>query len=83
MFTQFKDENWKGNLAFLYDMLEHLNILSVILEWEALFVQELRGYIQKFSDWVDNEITTINTRWEATQRVMAAKLTRMTHKIAI
>jgi hypothetical protein len=28
-------------------------------------------------------LTTINTRWEATQRVMAAKLTRMTHKIAI
>jgi predicted short-subunit dehydrogenase-like oxidoreductase (DUF2520 family) len=27
--------------------------------------------------------TTINTRWEATRRVMAAKLTRMTHKIAI
>jgi hypothetical protein len=27
--------------------------------------------------------TTINTRWEATQRVMAAKLTRLTHKIAI
>jgi len=26
---------------------------------------------------------TINTRWEATQRVMAAKLTRPTHKITI
>jgi hypothetical protein len=38
----------------------------------------LRAYIQKFPDWVDNEIT-INTRWEATQMVMAAKLTRLTH----
>jgi hypothetical protein len=28
-------------------------------------------------------LTTVNTRWEATQRVMAVKLTRMTHKIAI
>jgi hypothetical protein len=28
-------------------------------------------------------LTTINTRWEATQRVMAVKLTRLTHKIAI
>jgi hypothetical protein len=28
-------------------------------------------------------LTTINTRWEATQRVMAAKLARLTHKIAI
>jgi hypothetical protein len=27
--------------------------------------------------------TKINTRWEATQRVMATKLTRLTHKIAI
>jgi hypothetical protein len=28
-------------------------------------------------------LTTTNTRWEATQRVMAAKLTTLTHKIAI
>jgi hypothetical protein len=28
-------------------------------------------------------LATINTRGEATQRVMAAKLTRLTHKIAI
>jgi hypothetical protein len=28
-------------------------------------------------------ITTINTHWEATQRVSAAKLTKLTHKIAI
>jgi hypothetical protein len=28
-------------------------------------------------------LTTITTRWEATQRVMAAKLTRLTHRIAI
>jgi hypothetical protein len=28
-------------------------------------------------------LTTINTRWEATQRVMVAKLTRLTHKMAI
>jgi len=27
--------------------------------------------------------TIINTRWEAIQRVMAAKLTRLTHKIAL
>jgi hypothetical protein len=28
-------------------------------------------------------LTTVNTTWEATQRVMAAKLTRLTHKIEI
>jgi hypothetical protein len=44
---------------------------------------------QTFPDWLDKEIIIIiiiiiiNTRWEATQRVMAAKLTRLTCKIAI
>jgi hypothetical protein len=28
-------------------------------------------------------LTTIHTRWEATKSVMAAKLTRLTHKIAV
>jgi hypothetical protein len=38
----------------------------------------------KVSGLNQNEITTtINTSWEATQRVMAAKLTRLTHKIWI
>jgi hypothetical protein len=46
----------------------------------------VRGCIQKFPDWVDKRnirLQKINTRWEATQRVTAAKLTRLTHKIAI
>jgi hypothetical protein len=47
---------------------------------------DTRGCIQKFPDWVDNEIniaTTINTHWEATQRVMVAKLTMLAHKMEI
>jgi hypothetical protein len=45
---------------------------------------DLREYIEKFPDWVVNEIhTETNTCWEATPRVMAARLTRLTHKIAI
>jgi hypothetical protein len=43
----------------------------------------IRECNQKFPDWVDNEITKINTRWEAIQRVMVEKLTRLTHKIAL
>jgi hypothetical protein len=48
-------------------------------------ISNIRGYNQKFPDWVITKymLTTINTRWEATQRVMAAKLTRLTHKIVI
>jgi hypothetical protein len=60
--------------------------ISIILKWVlrkyVIMWSELnlRRCIQKFPDWVNKEI---NTRWEATQRVMAAKLTRLTHKIAI
>jgi len=45
----------------------------------------LRRCIQKFPDWVVTKytLTAMNTRWEATQRVMAAKLTRLIHRIAI
>jgi hypothetical protein len=54
----------------------------------------IRGCMQKFPYWIGNEINnnnnnnnnnnhSNNTRWEATQRVMAVKLTRLTHKIAI
>jgi hypothetical protein len=51
----------------------------------AEIVSKIRGFIQKFPDWVIMKytFTTINTRWEATQRFMAAKLTRLTYKIAI
>jgi len=42
------------------------------------------GCTQKFLDWVNNEIYAyIWYCWEATQRVMVAKLTRFTHKIVI
>jgi hypothetical protein len=45
----------------------------------------IRGFIQKFPDWVitKHTLTAINTRWEATQMVMAAKLTRLTYKTSI
>jgi hypothetical protein len=39
-----------------------------------------RRCIQKFPDWV---IQIINTYWEATQGIIAAKVTRLTHRIAI
>jgi hypothetical protein len=45
----------------------------------------LRGCIGNFPDWVITKytLTTINTRCEVTQRVMVAKLNRLTHKIAV
>jgi hypothetical protein len=53
--------------------------LHKVVWYEKVTVREC---IQKFPDWVDNEIKT-NTRWEATQRVIAAKITRLTHRIVI
>jgi hypothetical protein len=37
----------------------------------------------RFASIAKYMLTTINTRWEATQSLMTAKLTRLTHKIAI
>jgi hypothetical protein len=53
-----------------------------IILWADMHV---RGCIQKLPDWVIMKymLTTINTRWEATQRVVAVKVTRLTHKIVI
>jgi hypothetical protein len=41
------------------------------------------GVFKSFRTESITKSTTTNTRWEATQRVMAAKLTRLAHKIAI
>jgi len=40
------------------------------------------GCIQKFADSVDT-LTTINNRWEATQMVIAVKITILNHKVVI
>jgi hypothetical protein len=45
--------------------------------YEGVFKSFRTESIRKYT------LTTINTHWEAIQRVMAAKLTRLTHKIAI
>jgi hypothetical protein len=57
-----------------------------VLLWAKNFrCRVLRGCIQKFLDWVDNEIYAYILYYslEATQRVMAAKLTRLSHEILI
>jgi hypothetical protein len=65
------------------NILVHSKHRKGILKMHMIWI---RGCIQKFPHWVITKQKTIiikNTRSEATQRVMAAKLTRMTHKIAI
>jgi len=55
-----------------------IDLCNTLYSWRYI-----RGCIQKFPDWVDNETTATNTCWEASQRVMAIKLTRLTHNIAV
>jgi hypothetical protein len=64
------------------DGQKYKNDFPFILSLHAHRADDVRGYVQKFPDWVDKE-TEISTCWEATQRVMVAKPTRLTHKIAI
>jgi hypothetical protein len=54
--------------------------MYVCMRGVCVYVCVARRCIQKFPNWVDNEI---NICWEATQRVMVAKLTRLTHKITL
>jgi hypothetical protein len=68
--------------------LNEVSILCFVSELRTMSrfrkFTKLRGCIQKFPDWVKtNKLTKINTCWEAIQRVMVSKLTRLTHKIAM
>jgi hypothetical protein len=63
------------------------------LVWRWIFAKSKKCFKSKLYEGVSKSfrtksitkyrLTTINTRWEGTQRVMAAKLTRLTYKIAI
>jgi hypothetical protein len=69
--------NWKSAVEVTH---------FIVLQWLASFSFCIYEGVFKLSGLSHNEIytlTTISTRWETTQRVTAAKLTRLTHKIAI
>jgi hypothetical protein len=50
-------------------------------QWSAMYEGVSKSF--RTESITKYRFTTINTRWEATQSVMAAKLTRLTHKMAI
>jgi hypothetical protein len=72
-------ENGRGvKLTIHLHLLPRLRISAIIL------LLTIRGRIQKFPDWIDNEINNNKHSLRSnTRRVMEAKLTRLTHKIAI
>jgi hypothetical protein len=70
----------------------HIEQVSCRLLWSTVMDMKLttcrhvyEGVFKRFRIELITKytLTTINTRWEATQSVMAAKLIRLTHKIAI
>jgi len=64
---------WKNNMAS--ETKSHLRNWCCI--YEDISKSDRTWSITKYT------LTTINTYWEAIQMVMASKLTRLTHKIAI
>jgi hypothetical protein len=87
----------KTDILPSYHIVSHagLLLLATVLSgtelhysWWQACVSLLDSLVQHRKEGVSKSfrtesITTINTLWEATQRFMAAKLTRLTHKIAI
>jgi hypothetical protein len=62
------------------------SLLQRLTSWHCVSLarQRIRWCIQKFLDWVDNEIYAYNSEHSLRRNtVMAAKLTRLAHKIAI
>jgi len=53
--------------------------------WNTVILDIYEGVSKSFrtESITKHVFTTINTCWEATQRVMATKITRLTQKIAI
>lgn len=48
MFPQAKDGNWKTDVAFLLDVLEHVNNLIIILQGKDSLVYELHTAVHAF-----------------------------------
>jgi hypothetical protein len=82
--------SWAGWISFTPS---HAIYLKSILHYHPIYAQVFRvvafpkyeGVSKRFrtESIMKYTLTTIDTRWEAIQRVMAAKVTRLTHKIAI
>jgi hypothetical protein len=62
---------------FLCSRLDHMTDFLSSVPYKGISKSFRTDSITKYTR------TIINTRWEAKQRVMSAKLTRLTHKIAI
>jgi hypothetical protein len=70
--------HWNRLWVILGFLTSYILCASYIwLKWYKVIPKSFR------TESITKQTTTINTRWEAAQRVMAAKLTRLTHKIAV
>jgi hypothetical protein len=55
---------WKVEICCYNEIQNYCKQRRLPVVWTV--TNTVRGCIQKFPEWVGNEITTINTRWEAT-----------------
>jgi hypothetical protein len=67
-------------LCISHEMCLYVALWARYVSWLSLYDGTSKSFrTESITKWT----TTTNTRWEATQRVMAAKLTRLIHKIEI
>jgi len=71
----------RGNFTFTFCLLHPFQFTTDILS-STLHEGVSKSFRTESITKYRYTLTTVNTRWEATQRVMAAKLTRLIHKIA-
>jgi hypothetical protein len=80
MFYSLSSIRTKNNVPHLVRSRTHTHTIYAPIFWYS-GKQTLVQY-EGISKSTTKQTITMNTRWEATQRVMVAKLTRLTHKIA-
>jgi hypothetical protein len=70
-------------IIFLHTKCKKWTCIMKVLSTSPCVHMLYEGVSKSFRTESITKWTKINTRWEATQRIMAARLTRLTHKIAI
>ena len=58
--TEFRNQKWVFNLAFLVDLTSHLNSLNLQLQEELQLIREMWNYVRTF----DKTTTLGNSVWK-------------------
>ena len=58
--TEFRNQKWVSNLAFLVDLTSHLNSLNLQLQGKLQLIREMWNYVRTF----DKTTTLGNSVWK-------------------